>query len=265
MTEISNNISSCNYLYWFLNDLRLNELLWRVTRGKLKSDILAEIADNPFNNNYNIKVKLSSHINDLYILVGVLDGSQNIFHMTFHLLFNCNNSSNHIGPLHIRNNINTNKASRINVILPQNLSNERLIFHKSNYPISGYNNVSIEITELSDAILNVFNKYFSKDNALSLDIITNSQIHTTLRNIIIYFKSIRGRSPIRQTTFTKGQFGGIAPTLVGAIEPAIAGGTAPTLVGAIEPAIAGGTIQHSIRYGTRKKRYNKRKTRKSKK
>ena len=261
MTEIRNNTSSCNYLSWFLNDVRLNELLWRVRSGKLHNDILAEIADNPFNNNYNIKVKLSPHINDIYILVGVLDGSQNIFHMTFHLLFNCNNRKNNIGPFHIRNNISNIKASRINVEFPQNLTNERLIFYKSNYPLTGYSDVSIEITELSEAILNVFNKYFSKDNMLSLDIITNRQRHVLVEPIVTHFKTTPGLSPIRQTTFTRGQFGGTiaggtAPTKVGAIEPAIAGGTAPTKVGAIEPAIAG---------GTRKKKYNKRKTRKSKK
>jgi hypothetical protein len=240
MTEIRNNTSSCNYLSWFLNDVRLNELLWRITNKKLRNDILAEIADNPFNNNYNIEVKLSNNIKDIYILVGVFDGSQNIFHLTFHLLLNCNNLSNHIGPFHIKNNINTNSASRINVILPQNLSNERLIFHKSNHPLSEYSNVSIEITKLSEAILNVFNKYFSKDNILSLDIITNSQIHGKLRQIIIYFKSTRGLSPIYQTHFTKGHFGGTTPTKVCAIKPADVD-------------------------KTRKKKYNKRKTIRSKK
>lgn len=243
MTEVTNGSSSSKYISWYLNDVRLNELFWRVTNRKLQNDILSEIKDNPFNNNYNVNVKLSNNINDIYILIGVLDGSQNIFHMTFHLLLYSNNSNNNIGPFHIRNNSNYTKASRINIELPQNISNERLIFYKSKYPLAKYSNISIEISELSNAILNVFNRYFSKDNTLSLDIITNPKIHDKLKQIIIYFKRKFGILPIHQTTFTKGQFGGKA------------------LTRAIEPAIACGKALTKVSF-TRKKKYNKRKTRK---
>ena len=214
MACINKNIKSCAYLYWYLNDVRLNELLHRASNGTLRKDILDAMRHTSYyNNTYNVYtdiVNKKQESNDIYIIIVIQKNGMPLCHLTIHLLMENNISNNKIGPIHIRNNRDKLYASRINLNYNTNTTGNigKIIFKKSNYTIWKKQHIPNDINQILSTLLNVLNNYFNKNSHMSLDKLTTTQLHSTLGDIITYYKEKKSTIRINQTPLTSKLYGG---------------------------------------------------------
>jgi hypothetical protein len=213
MACINTNIRSCEYLYWYLNDQRLNEFLWRITNGKLKRDIRNFMTSDTFyDKSYSLDVFLVNKIkqtNDIYMIIRIYKNNVSLCHFTMHFLMNNNREETRIGPIHIINNTNNSYASRVNLNFNTNSGNiSRLLLKKSNHTIKNRFNTNNIINHILGTIIKVLQEYFNKNSSLSLDNKLYSGYNPHLKDIITYYKAIKSPIKVQQTTFTSSQYGG---------------------------------------------------------
>lgn len=213
MACINTNIRSCEYLYWYLNDERLNEFLWRITNGKLKKDIEnIMLSDTFYDKTYRVNtfiVNKKAQTNDIYMIIRVYKNNISLCHFTMHFLMNNNIEETKIGPIHIINNTDSKYASRVNLNFNTNKGSiSKLLFKKSNHTIKNRQNTNNIINHILSSILKVLGEYFDTNSSLSLDNKFYNGYNPHLKDIITYYKAIKSPIKIQQTQLTSLLYGG---------------------------------------------------------
>jgi len=117
---------------------------------------------------------------DIYLVINYKNGQYQFGHLTFHLVhFECNYATSN-GPLHVVNNTSTRKRRQL-AVENTSIRNCKSIRISIGKRVTPPHNISDDITEITNAILSIFNEWFNLSKTTSL-IYQNCQLDNIIHN-----------------------------------------------------------------------------------